>query len=175
MDSNQIEQSLYQLIAIAEENQKAVKAALDGLSKEREAIPKTIQSAVEQSVAANIKTSLKGSSEAIAHASGQLTNASQWFSLGILGTCAGALLLIALIGFGFVEWKKSEVQELADRKALLEQELPILEARAAEWEQKAGRAVLTQCGPKKKPCVRVNPSAGTFGTKDEVFYILDGS
>jgi hypothetical protein len=168
MDSNQIEQNLFQLITLAEEQQKAIASALKGLTQEREALPKTIQTAVEQSVAANIKTSLKGSSEAITVASGKLTTASQWFSLGILGACAGALVLIALIGFGFVEWKKYEVQELADRKALLEQELPQLEARAAEWEQKAGRAV-----PKKKLCVKVNKQAGAFGTEGE-FLVIDG-
>lgn len=185
MDSSQIEQTLCLMLTVAEEHQKASASALKGLAQEREALAKertalqqNIQTAVQQAVSTTLKeglsTALRGSPEAISKASSTLTNAAEWFSYKLFGFFTGAMALVAFVIFGFVGWQKYEYQSMVEKKKLLEEELPQLEARAAEWEQKAGKAILTVCGTKKKPCVRVNPKAGTFGANGEVFYIIDG-
>ena len=183
MDSSQIEQTLCLMLTVAEEHQKASASALKGLAQEREALAKertalqqNIQTAVQQGVSTTLKEglreALKGSPEAISKASSTLTDAAEWFSFKLFGFCAGALAVVAFLGFSFVEWQKYEYQSMVERKKLLEQELPQLEARAAQWEEKGGRATLNHCGTKKKLCVKVNKQAGTFG--DGEFYIIDG-
>jgi hypothetical protein len=184
MESNQIEQNLYQMLTVTEEQQKNTASALKGLAQEREALAKeraalqeNIQTAVQQAVSTTLKEglreALKGSPEAISKASSTLTDAASWFSFKLFGFCAGALALVAFLIFGFVEWEKYEYQSMVEKKKLLEEELPQLEARTAEWEERAGRATLNRCGPKKKLCVKVNKQAGVFGTEGE-FYVIDG-
>jgi hypothetical protein len=175
MEPSQIEQSLFQLLAVAEEQQKATASALQGLAQERANLQQTINAAVSAALSKAGQEALKDGSKAVALASTKLTSAAQWLSIRILGAFTVGLVAMAFLGFGFVQWEMSEYHSLEKKKQLLEEELPILEEQAAAWEKKAGRATLTVCGPKKKPCVRVNPSAGTYGNKDEVFYILHGS
>lgn len=183
MDSTQVEQNLFQLLTVVEEQQKAATKAITALGQEREKIAKereeiraTINSAVKAALASAGEAALKDSAKALSLASSKVRTAAQWLSFQVVGAALAGLLLVAFIGFGFMEWKQYEYQSLVEKTKRLEDELPVLEAQAAHWEEKAGRATLSRCGPKKKPCARVNPDAGTFGDKrlGETYYILDG-
>ena len=80
-------------------------------------------------------------------------------------------------------WQRSTRDALAVDIERLQGELPVLQARAAEWTSRAGKAVLVQCGASAaqagvKPtsgrlCVRIDLRAPAYGTNGE-YRILDG-
>ena len=53
-----------------------------------------------------------------------------------------------------------------------------LKDQAAIWEQKAGKAKLTNCGEAKRLCIKVNEKAGVFrsdgGKGNETWMVIDG-
>ena len=54
-------------------------------------------------------------------------------------------------------------------------ELVELKNQAGIWEQKAGKAKLTTCGPAKRMCVKVDRKAGEYGgNKDDVWMVVSG-
>jgi hypothetical protein len=80
------------------------------------------------------------------------------------------VLLVALACIVGLKWK---IGRLVDESTELEKEIAVLQARASEFTQKAGKAVLTTCGEKKRTCVRVDKNAGDFfDTKDNNIHYM---
>lgn len=52
-------------------------------------------------------------------------------------------------------------------------ELVELKNQAGIWEQKAGKAKFTTCGPAKRVCVKVDREAGKYGDKGD-FWVISG-
>lgn len=72
-------------------------------------------------------------------------------------------------------WGQAERARLAAEAEGLRAALPALQARAEDWQRRAGRAVLAPCqsGSRTRLCARIDPSAPRFGTRGE-YAVLDG-
>lgn len=103
-----------------------------------------------------------------------------------LAATLGAVVLAAGVTFyGFAMastwWQRSTRDALAAEVEHLRAELPQLQARAAEWEKRAGRATLRICqgspdqtgATRDRLCAKIDPAAPRYGEKSE-FVILDG-
>ena len=51
-------------------------------------------------------------------------------------------------------------------------EVAEMQANRDEWAKTGFMAKLERCGPKARPCVRVNESAGAFGTASDYRVLL---
>ncbi|MCK1758047.1 hypothetical protein IVA78_23220, partial [Bradyrhizobium sp. 137] len=73
-------------------------------------------------------------------------------------------------------WGQAERARLAAEVERLRVALPTLQARAEDWQRRAGRVVLTNCQSddrRTRLCVRIDLSAPRFGPRGE-YAVLDG-
>jgi hypothetical protein len=91
-----------------------------------------------------------------------------------------ALILLPLgivasaVAVAVIWWGTSQLREEA---AELRVEVKVLEAQAKEFSEKAGKAVLSNCGEKGKTrlCIRVDERAGRYGDPQKgLFMVIDG-
>lgn len=95
---------------------------------------------------------------------------------GVLG-----LVVLGATGVQYVAvaastyWGQAERARLAAEVESLRVALPTLQARAEDWQRRAGRAVVTSCqaAGRTRLCARIDPSAPRFGTRGE-YAVLDG-
>lgn len=78
----------------------------------------------------------------------------------------GLMVSAAAIGYSIGAWTESEVVELRQERA-------VLQASVADFERRAGRAVLSNCGEKRRLCVQVDPKL-MWGSPNAPFYIVSG-
>lgn len=202
------EQQLFGMMAVIQDQQKAVQAAIDGLAKERQALAKdcamlvkaaayvtqvaaeaipAIQRATGAAVDGAVRHSLAEASGAAvialnaacrpvidrlagvvrvsADAEVQLKTASEWFAWKGIGLAFFGLAGVGLLAWSAVWWQRSQVEQLTT-------EVSELKASVEDWAKRGGRAALTNCGDKKRLCVRVERSQG-YG-KDGEYFILKG-
>ena len=97
-------------------------------------------------------------------------------------TAVLGLVVLGATGTGFVGtaastfWGEAERTRLAIEIERLRIALPALQARAEDWQRRAGRAVLTNCQSndgRTRLCVRIDLSAPRFGSRGE-YAVLDG-
>lgn len=97
-----------------------------------------------------------------------LVTAEVW-RVAYLVCAAVVVALVASVGTvkglgWYVEEQRAEMAELKDQAAI--------------WEQKAGKAKLTNCGEAKRLCIKVNEKAGVFrsdgGKGNETWMVIDG-
>ncbi len=97
-------------------------------------------------------------------------------------TAVLGLVVLGAIGTEFAGaaastvWSQAERARLAVEVERLRVELPTLQARAEDWQRRAGRAVLTNCQSddgRTRLCVRIDLSAPRFGPRGE-YAVLDG-
>lgn len=220
------QQQLFGLMAVAEEHQKAVLAAIEGLAAERAAVAKertaltqaaadligtaadvriaaaatmpAIREAASEAMAQSVKesmagasdtaakaldealkpiiTSLSGAARAAGQAEGKLTNAVasfgwKWAALAA-GAGAGGIMAILLAGFLSVGWQRHQVEQLAEQREALLDEVTQLQVQAEDWAKRGGRAKLEMCGDQRRLCVRIDKTTG-FG-KDGDYFVLRG-
>jgi hypothetical protein len=202
------QQQLFGLMTLAEEHQKAVKAAIDGLTTERQALAKdramliqaaasitktaaeaipAIQKATGAAVDDAVRDSLAGASNAAVkalneacrpvidrlagvvrvsgEAEAQLNTASQWFAWKWVALAFFGLAGVCLVAWASVWWQMHQVEQLTA-------EVAELKAGAEDLAKRGGRAEISNCGDKKRLCVRVEKKE-VFG-KDGDFLILKG-
>lgn len=83
-------------------------------------------------------------------------------------------IVVSAIAVAGVWWG---ISGLRDEAAELRAEVKILEAQAKKFSEKAGKAVLSNCGEngKTRLCVRVDERAGRYGDpKKGLFMVIDG-
>ena len=73
------------------------------------------------------------------------------------GHCAGAV-----VGRGAIQAARAE-------KARLQAEV---QAYREEWVKTGAQAKIERCGPKARPCVRVDEKAGVFGDRSDYRVLL---
>ena len=61
-------------------------------------------------------------------------------------------------------WDTGAIAAARAQKAPLAAEVAEMQASRDEWAQAGLAAKLERCGPKARPCVRVDEKAGAFGT-----------
>lgn len=186
---NDSQQQLYGLMVLAEEQQKAVQAALDGLTAERAALAKervtfagTVRRAVDESItqsfdgfssaAANaidsaVKPAINGLSDvmrAAIEAEGQLKNASQWFAWKWVAVLGAGIAMVSLFAWASVWWQREQVGQLIQQRDALEVSVAELQANIAALDAKGGRIKLSKCGPSARLCVEASRNQGAGET-----------
>ena len=195
-DEMDTQQQLFGLMAIAEDQQKAVSEALAGLEREREALARERQ-ALASERADLVPAVRKISRDAFAGAAGVIEKAARpsidglsdvvkaagalegrlsmrWLSW-CLCVAVGAVLVVMAATWGALEWQRHEVRQLQEEKKALAAEVAEMQENAAEWSRRGMKARLFDCGEKGKkfrPCVRVDTSSA-YGDEGDIF-VLDG-
>jgi len=203
------EDRLYELMEIAERQQAAVQAALEGLAAERAALARErealargvagLQSGTQGAVRAAVADSLAGAATegvaavqaatgpllsrlvGVAEQAGQadaaLRGVVAWASWRLLGWMA-AVVVAALVLGGWLAstlvlwWDTGAIGAARVEKRQLQLEVAELRASRDEWAKTGAQAKLERCGPKARPCVRVDEGAGAFGTASDYRVLL---
>ncbi len=101
----------------------------------------------------------------------------QWASWRLLGwglaSIGGLALLWWLAVCAVLWWDTSAIGAAQQQKMQLEAEIAELKANHEGWIRAGVIGKLEQCGPKKRPCVRVDEGAGSFGDKND-YRIIQG-
>lgn len=154
------QQQLFGLMALAEEHQKAVKAAIDGLAAERVALAQAVTASVGQSLAGASEAAAKaigeaakpvlgrlsGVMQAASEAEGAMRNAGAWFAWKWVAVAAGGLVGVCLVAYASLAWQLHQVNSLAQEKAELASDVARLQANVSALEKKGGRIVMNTCG-----------------------------
>ena len=64
-------------------------------------------------------------------------------------------------------WDAGAIHAARAEKAQLQAEVAEMRANRDEWVKTGALAKLERCGPKARPCVRVDERAGAFGTASD--------
>lgn len=205
---SETEDRLYGLMEIAERQEAAVQAALDGLTTERAALQRererlasqvaaldpgaraAVHSAVQESFAgaategaAAVQAAtrpllgrLEGMTEAARRAEHALRGVVLWASWRLLGwlvaVVAGLMLLSWIANTGMLWWDTSAIGAAEARKAQLQAEIAAMQANRDDWAKAGMLAKLAHCGPKARPCIRIDEGAGAFGNGSDYRVIL---
>jgi hypothetical protein len=188
---SEAEGRLYGLMEIAEHQQAAVQAALDGLAAERAALaalaqgmPKAVHAAVLASLAGAAGEGVKavrvatqpllGELDKVAADTGRaeaaLRRVVQWASWRLLGWIMALMVALVLLGWlsstALVWWDSGRIEKLQDQIATLQ-------ANHDAWVKAGMLDRLERCNPGNRPCVEVDENAGTFGTQGD-YRVIQG-
>lgn len=129
-----------------------------------------------------VEKRLTGAGEAMDQ---RVRSTTRHLSLKLAATLSAVVLIAGLTLYGSASaatwWQQSTRDQLAGEAERLRAELPQLQARATEWERRAGRATLRTCqdasgrmaGTRDRLCAKIDLSAPRFGERSE-YAILDG-
>ncbi len=194
------EDRLYGLMEVAERQQAAVQATLEGLAAERAALARErealargvagLQSGTQGAVRAAVADSLAcaategvaavqaatgpllsrlaGVAQQAGQADAALRGVVAWASWRLLGWMTAAVALLVLVGWLastlVLWWDTGAIGAARVETRQLQMEVAELRASRDEWVKTGAQAKLERCGPKARPCVRVDERAGAFGT-----------
>ena len=197
------EDRLYGLMEVAERQQGAVQAALDGLAAERAALARErealargvagLQAGTQGAVRAAVADSLAGAAaegvaavqaatgpllarlDGVAAQAGEadaaLRGVVAWASWRLLGWMVAAVALLVLGGWLATTlvrwWDTGSIGAARVERQQLQLEIAELRASRDEWVKTGAQAKLERCGPKSRPCVRVDERAGVFGDRSD--------
>ncbi len=183
---------LYGLMEIAERQQAAAQAALDGLAAERAALERERQAlarevgllaqrtnnAVHLAVSQSLAEAAGHGAEAVGRATepllGKLASVTksvgdadvalrrvvQWASWRLLGWIMALIAGLVLFGWlsstALVWWDSGRIDAL-------QSQIATLQANHRAWVKAGVLGALSICGPDRRPCVRVDKGAGSFG------------
>ena len=98
---------------------------------------------------------------------------ASWRLLGwVVAVGAATVVLGWLMSSGVLWWNTSAIGAAQERKAELQAEVAELQANRDAWVKAGLMAKLERCGPKARPCIRVDESAGGFGERGDFRVIL---
>ena len=98
---------------------------------------------------------------------------ASWRLLGwLVAVVAGLMLLSWIANAGMLWWDTRAIGAAEARKAQLQAEIAEMQANHDEWAKTGMLAKLARCGPKARPCIRVDEGAGAFGNRSDYRVIL---
>lgn len=204
--AGEVEGRLYGLLEVAERQQAAVQAALDGLAGERAALEgerarlarevTTLDLSLRGAVSVAVKDSLAAAAtegakavqaatgpllgelaavtERAGRADAALRRVVLWASWRLLGWIAAVGAVTALVGWltgsAVLWWDAGAIAEARARKAQLQAEVAELQASYDGWMKLGVQQKVIRCGPKLRPCIRVDENAGQFGSEGQGSY-----
>ena len=147
--------------------ERSVRTAAQVAVKESLAVAAVTGTAAVQTAAEPFLSRLGEVTKEAEQARTALQSVVRWASWRLLGWGAAAvatlLLLLWLAGSSVIWWDTQAIAGYRAQKAVLEGEISDLQARRDEWIAAGLLGRLDRCGPKNRPCVRVDESAGPFG------------
>lgn len=158
------EQLAHERQALAQSTQTAVRIAVEGsLERATSAGVQAVQAAAQP---------LLGRLDKVADGAGQaevaLRRVVLWASWRLLGwgvaAIASLVLLWWLASSAVLWWDAGAIGTAQLHKAQLEAEVAQLQATRDGWVKAGMLGRLERCNPGNRPCIRVNESAGAFGT-----------
>jgi len=90
-----------------------------------------------------------------------------------MATIAGLALLGWLASSAVLWWDAGAIGTAQLQKAQLETEIAALQANHDAWVKAGMLGKLERCGPKARPCIRVDENAGTFGNRAD-YRVIQG-
>ncbi len=107
---------------------------------------------------------LAGVAERVGQADAALRGVVAWASWRLLGWMAAAVALLGgwLASTLVLWWDTGAIGAARVEGRQLQLEIAELRASRDEWAKTGAQAKLERCGPKARPCVRVNEGAGVF-------------
>ncbi len=180
-----MDEKLYGLMVVAEQQQAAVKAGIEGLVAERAALsqvvasftalPGKLERAVAVSAGSAVSQSLAGAAEAVdavlkpvvreaGAAEGQLRRALAAFSWKWVvvagGATAGAIVAVALVAWTTIGWERRQLDGMNTQRVALAADIEQMQVNAADLASRGGRIKLDRCGPGGRLCVEIAPGQG---------------
>lgn len=193
------EKRLYALMALAEEQQAAARAAVEALGRERVALAQAIAAirdagpGVQQAAAEAVRSSLNGAATvAIQSSQGAVQSAVRRLGdaaadatvasarLRADAAAVGRRVLWGALGAGAAVAVAIGVAGWAATwwaRSELEQlhaDRLRLEASVEQLVRRGGRVQLTDCGPQRRLCVAVDTAAGTYSRGSEQYMVIRG-
>ena len=207
--SEAAEERLYGLIEIAERQQAAVQAALEGLAAERAALARererlgedvhglnrNVRTAVLGAVAESMQGAADTGAAALKAATGPLlgrleqvgASAGQaeavlrrvvlWASWRLLGWGVAIIATLALLWWlassAVLWWDAGAIGQAQEQKGELEAQVADLKANQDAWVKAGMLGKIDHCGPRSRPCIRVDENAGPFGEHSD-YRVIQG-
>lgn len=176
------------MMVLAEDQQKAAQAAIDGLTDMSAKVQKAVQVEIRAamlSVESKTVDAFSGHSKAVGESVEAAHDAADAIQESIKGVswklalvaflaALGAVLAFSGAAYGLVAWQSHQVRSLAAEKTALVEEVSSLRAAAADFAKRAGKAKLTTCGDKGRLCVEIDRQAGGFFGDDGQYAIIKG-
>ncbi len=182
------EDRLYALMEVAERQQAAAQAALEGLAAERAALAREretlarqvqalqagVQGAARTAVAEGLAGAATEGVAAVRAATGPLLSRLAGMAeqagqadaalRGVVAWASWRLLgwMAAAVALLVLWWDMGAVAAARAEKAQLRAEVAEMQANRDEWARTGALAKLLRCNPGNRPCVRVDERAGTF-------------
>ena len=132
--------------------------------------------AAVQAATAPLLLRLAGMTEQAGHADAALRDLVSWASWRLLAWMMGVVASLVLFGWLastlVLWWDTGTIGAAQLRKAQLQVEVAEMQANRDEWAKAGFLAKLERCGPKSRPCVRVDEKAGAFGTASDYRVLL---
>jgi hypothetical protein len=153
------QQQLFGLMAVAEEQQKAVQSAIEGLKQERSGFTRTVNTSAEQ-IASTISDA---STTAQQHADAAIDRFHGKWSSVIWKAVVAALITVSALSALVVWAQRWHIGELLEQKAALKIEVAALEKQAAVYAKKGGRIEITTCtdgASVTRTCIRIAANQG---------------
>lgn len=152
---------------IPEELASQVASAIEEARAEAvEAGDKTARSAMD-----SLQNLLDDASDRAERLGVSLQNLTRWLSWRFLSfglaSVAGLAILWWLANSAALWWDTTAIGEAQVEKMQLQSEIARLQATRESWEAAGMLSSLSQCGPKKQPCVKVDEHAGSFGAQGD--------
>jgi len=168
-------------MALGQERQKWV----DGLTLLSEDIPSAVLKAISDNMVGAAETgveAVRGATEPLLdmmtdvsaeakQAEVALRGVIRWASWRLLGwglaSIGGLALLWWLAVCAVLWWDTSAIGTVQLQKVQLQSEIAELKASHDAWVRAGMLSKVEQCGPKNRPCVRVDESAGSYGDQSD--------
>ncbi len=148
----------------------------------RSAVAESLAGAATEGVAAvQVATApllvrFAGMTEQAGQADAALRGVVAWASWRLLGWMVAAVALLVLGGWLagalVLWWDTGAIAAARAEKTQLAADVAEMQANRDEWAKAGLLAKLERCGPKARPCVRVNEKAGPFGTTSDYRVLL---
>jgi len=171
------QQKIMSMMVLAEDQQKAAQTTLDALGQQIKGMASIIRTETRAGmleIEGKTVSAFQGHEKAIGKAVNDAHGAAEaiqesiksvGWKLALVAFLAafGAIAAFAIGAYGLVAWQSYQVRSLASEKADLVQEVARLEAAAADFAKRAGKANLITCGDQRRLCVEIDTKAGGFG------------
>ena len=162
----------------------ALQAEREQLGLNVQALNRSIRTAVQGAVAESMYGAAETGASALKSATGPLlgrldqvaASAGQaevilrrvvlWASWRLLGWGVAGIAALGMLWWlassAVLWWDAGAIGQAQEQKGELEAQIAQLKANEDGWERAGMLAKITQCGPRSRPCVRVDENAGQF-------------